>query len=250
MHVSDLHTPEIFFSIDAENISQVKNELDIAESFLDSLPSDFSGNVIYYLSMRYVDYCIEKMFCTLKNMGLTDNTLFVITADHGSSFGFRPVRTSLVNNEHDENYHIPCVIYGKNVLHNDDERFYTTKDIVKTILEYSNINNPVFTGKNILDLSHKNEYAITEYLGAGCPDISRRPLFFVIRDVNYCIGMKQYVTEEFSVDNIFCVYDRKNDVSENVNIKNSVDIIQLDFLINKLQLRFNEIQGDYYANKT
>ena len=62
--------------------------------------------------------------------------------------------------------------------------------------------------------------------------------------------MKQYVTEEFSVDNIFCVYDRKNDVSENVNIKNSVDIIQLDFLINKLQLRFNEIQGDYYANKT
>lgn len=250
MHISDLHTPEVFFSIDSEDIIEVKKELNVLNEFIDSLPIDFSGNIMYWLSMRYVDYCIEKMFKWFHKNGQMSSTLFIITADHGSSFGFRPVRTSLVNNEHDENYHIPCVFLGNKVKSSEDKRYYTTKDIAKTILEYSGIHNSEFTGKDILNCSEDSQYAISEYLGAGCPDIARKPINFVIRDNNYCVGLKQIISKNFSVDNIYCVYDRNNDPEEKVNLISSVNFIKIKYLIDKLELRFNQIQGEYYESPT
>lgn len=249
MHVSDLHTPEIFFSIDSDNWNEVNAELKIINEYLDSLPSDFSGNVIYWLSMRYVDWCIEKMFHWFKEEGLIDSTVFVITADHGSSFGFRPVRTTLVNNEHDENYHIPCVIVGKEIMAQEDDRYFTTKDICKTILNVNNIDDSVFTGRNMLSKEGECGYAITEYLGGGCPDISRRVIIFIIRDDVYSIEIKQPVTEEFSVKNIISVYDRKVDYMEKENIINAIDFNKIEYLINKVKNRFFQIQQEYISKQ-
>ena len=249
MHVSDLHTPEIFFSIDSQSLTEVENELKTAEDYLSSLPDDFSGNVMYYLSMRYVDSCVEKMFRWFKEKGMLQSTLFVITADHGSSFGFRPVRPTLVNNEHDENYHIPCIFFGEGAPCGDREGYYTTKDIAKTVLEYGGIKDGECTGNNIFDDRYVGTYAITEYLGGGCPDMKRKPILFVVRDDYYSIGLRQYVDEEFSSDNIFCVYDRKNDSGEIKNLVHSVAMDDIRYLVEKAEARFKQIKGDYYENK-
>lgn len=243
MHVSDLHTPEVFFSIDSDNVDEVRKEFSVINEFLDSLPCDFDGNVMYWLSMRYVDMCMEKVFEEFRERDMWNDTLFVITADHGSSFGFRPIRTSLVNNEHDENYHIPCLFFGQGVESKYDDRFFTTKDICKTILEFCGITDETFSGHSVFDMNYKSDYAITEYLGAGCPDIARRPIVFIIRNKKYAVCMKQKISEEFSVENIYRVYDRQNDPSENTNIKDTVKIDEIKCLIDQLERRFLQIKG-------
>lgn len=43
---------------------------------------------LYDCEIRYVDYCIRKLFKTLSKNGIEkDNTLFVLTSDHGEEFG-------------------------------------------------------------------------------------------------------------------------------------------------------------------
>lgn len=244
MHVSDLHTPEIFFSIDTGDIDRVRSELRVMNEYLDSLPDDFCGNVVYYLSMRYVDLCIEKMYKRLETSGLLDDTLFVVTADHGSSYGFDPIRESVVNNEHEENYHIPCVFVGNGLPPLSDDNYYTTKDIVKTIACYCGADDDLFTGVDILGGRAESRYAIVEYLGGGCPDISRRSVILVVRDERWCVGFSAPIDAEFSADGIFCVYDRARDRHETVNLVKTVHHEDIKHLTAVLEERFAEIKKE------
>lgn len=114
--------------------------------------------------------------------------------------------------------------------------------------EYGDVHRSGFTGRNILDNDYESDYAITEYLGAGCPDINEKPIEFIIRDKYFSLGIRQKINEKFSAKNLFCVYNRKEDMQEIVNIKDSVNLGDIKYLIDKIELRFNEIQGEYYAN--
>jgi hypothetical protein len=245
MHISDLHTPEIFFSIDSNNLDEVRAEINTMEEYMNSLPSDFNGNIMYFLSMRYVDLCIEKIYKWFDESGLLNSMMFVVTADHGSSFGLYPLRTTLVNNEHDENYHIPCIFSSKEIVYAMDENYYTTKDIVKTLLKYAKIDNKNYTGVDILNNKTKSSYSISEYLGSGCPDIVRKQIILVIRDKKYCVGIKQKINEPFLQDNIFCVYDKLKDKLECENIVDKIEFDKIDYLIEILKIRIKSIKESY-----
>lgn len=244
MHVSDLHTPEIFFSIDSADADLVREELKAAESYLDSLPESFSGNVVYYLSMHYVDRCIEKIYNTLKADGALENTLFIVTADHGSSFAFDPIRDSVVNNEHEENYHIPCVLCAADVQAREDACFRTTKDIVKTIVRYCGADDAAFTGADILAGEKCGDVSITEYLGGGCPDISRRDVVLIARNASYVVGYSAPISSEFSAARIFCVYDRTRDPKEEHDLAGKTGECEIRELAAALEKRFNEIKKE------
>ncbi|MCM1367597.1 MAG: sulfatase-like hydrolase/transferase [Roseburia sp.] len=246
MHVSDLHTPEIFFSIDSTDVELVREELRAAESYLDSLPDDFTGNAVYYLSMYYVDGCIKKIYERLAADGTLDRTLFIVTADHGSSFAFDPVRDSVVNNEHEENYHIPCVLVGDGASPRADGRYRTTKDIVKTVACYCGADSDGFTGADILTGGASESYgvAITEYLGGGCPDISRRDLVLIARNDDYVVGFSAPISAEFSEAGIFCVYDRARDPKERKNLVGKTELERVGALIAALEKRFNEVKKE------
>ncbi len=244
MHISDLHTPEIFFSIDSGCLEAVEAELQVMNDYLDSLPADFRGNVVYNLSMRYVDLCVEKMYRWMEEKGLLENTVFMLTADHGSSFRYHPIRQSIVNNDYVENYHIPFLVHWQGQIPpKEDDRFYTTKDISKTIVALAEADDPVFTGTDVL--TGGGDYAITEYLGSGCPDLARRPLWLVIRDKRYTVAIRQKISEPFTQENILSVYDRQADPMEQRNLLGSVSYDEISQLHQALQQRFAGIQEQY-----
>ena len=242
MHVSDLHTPEIFFSIDSQDKGLINAELDEATAYLQGLPKDFQGNVGYNLSLHYVDGCIKRIYEWLEKTGKFEDTLFVISADHGSSFRYAPLRDSLVNNRHEENYHIPCIFYGQGIQPTENANYYTTKDIVKTMLVASGAPSADFQGADILSGTPQS-YAITEYLGGGCPDIFRKPLLLTVRNEGYCVGISRKLSEDFSREQIVCVYDRKNDPLERRNIVGETEFEKIELLVAVANARFDQIKA-------
>lgn len=247
MHVSDLHTPEIFFSIDSQDKSLIKSELDEAERYLDGLPKNFAGNITYNLSMHYVDRCVKQIYEWFEKTGKFENTLFVVSADHGSSFRYAPLRDSLVNNRHEENYHIPCLFYGAGITPAENGNYYTTKDIVKTMLVTAGADSADFQGTDILS-GNKQRYSITEYLGGGCPDIFRKSLLLTIRNDEYCVGLCRKLTEPFAREQIVCVYDRKNDPFELRNIVGETEFTKIEDLVGVVNARFDRIKEQTKKN--
>ena len=247
MHVSDLHIPEIFFSIDSESIEELDEELRIMSDYLDSLPEKFEGNVIYNLSMRYVDLCLEKIYDKLQKMNLLEDTLVIITADHGSSFRYNPIRESVVNNNYIENYSIPCLIYNEaEISPHKDVNYYTTKDLIKTIARVADVDADDFTGISMLEESDRKDFAIVEYLGGGCPDINRRPLWMIIRNDRWTVGIRQRVDAPFDESNIVCIYDRISDPKEKNNLCGKISVKEIEYLHNALKNRFERICEQNY----
>ncbi|MEG1996763.1 MAG: hypothetical protein RR036_04555, partial [Oscillospiraceae bacterium] len=87
------------------------------------------------------------------------------------------------------------------------------------------------------------------YMGAGCPDVRRRPLQFAARNDNYSIIVSVNLKEEFSLDNVVAVFDLNNDPGELKNkrkqlIKNA-DVIKL---IDAIKNRHKQLQQEY-SNK-
>jgi arylsulfatase A-like enzyme len=167
--------------------------------------------------------------------------VFVISADHGSSFRYAPLRDSLVNNRYEENYHIPCLIYGNGIQPKENANYYTTKDIVKTMLVSAGVASEKFHGADILS-GQRQDYAITEYLGGGCPDIFRKPLLLTVRNDEYCVGISRKLSEDFSKSQIVCVYDRQNDPSELHNIVAETGFEKIETLVAVVNARFDEIK--------
>jgi len=67
--------------------------------------------LLYDNTLRYVDHAIEKFYATLKDMGLLDSTILIITADHGEEFWEHAALEA-------ENFYDPRGAYGVGHGHN------------------------------------------------------------------------------------------------------------------------------------
>lgn len=222
MHVSDLHTPMTFLTYDSNDAGFVEADMLAARELVDSI-DEFDGDVLYDLSMRYVDRCMELMYGVLVERYGVDNIVFAVTSDHGSSFKFSPIRPEVVNNCHEENYHIPFVIKGpaEVIAPCVDERYYTTKDISKTLAWLCGSDFKFSTGVSVFDESAERSMAISEYLGGGCPDIKRKPIQFVARDDRWAVHVEQFLSGDFENGNLRAIYDRVEDPLETKNLVNN-----------------------------
>ena len=111
--MDDAHYPESFFSTNYIDLNLLDKEFNHIKEYIKNLPSKFRGSLTSDLSLLYVDSCIEYLFKELNDRKLLDNTAIVITADHGFSYDYNPIRENYVNNVHVENYNTPFIIYDK-----------------------------------------------------------------------------------------------------------------------------------------
>lgn len=102
----------------------------------------------YYAHISALDHCIGQIDQTIKKLGLMDNTIIVITSDHGDSV------MSHCNAEngnickqrpYDESIKVPFLLRYPNLLSNKDKNVlipFSTPDIMPTLLELSGIPIP------------------------------------------------------------------------------------------------------------
>lgn len=246
VHIEEPHYYNTFFSYDCEDIDKIVGEFDYADEYLRSVKkTGYSGFAYYDLSLRYVDLQIKKLFDKLKANGALENTIVVLTSDHGSSYTGRFIRPRSVINFHKENYHIPFIIYGDSISGKTVDKLSSNLDIIPTLLKFLNLSSPTdLSGKDILS-TEARDHILIEFMGAGCPDIHLKPAWIAAKS-NYCqVSYIGSVLKEFKCDNIDAVYDLKEDPDQYNNLKGRNTGIEAERLIGCIKARLEQLRKEY-----
>lgn len=243
--VEEPHNNIAFFSYDTQDKAVIDEEMAILQQYVDELGTNFKGNLLYLLSLRYSDYQLQKCCEELKRMGLWDSTTILVVADHGSSYTFNPIHNRRVNCFDDECYHIPMLIHhpgGKGV---EITSYQYSKDVLPTLMDVIGLEPcNVFKGRSMLREEEPRKYVIGEYMGPGCPDMIKRKIWFSARDESFLVAYKVGVFEDFEEGELAEVYDLTKDPEGFYNINDKIDRNKIDYLLQPLKQRQMEIRED------
>lgn len=246
VHIDDAHFPENFFTYDTKDLKLIEEDFKRINTYLNNIPKGYKGSISYDLSLMYCDNIIKNIFKFLEKEKILNDTSIVITADHGFSYYFSPVREKYVISSYRENYNVPFIIWSKDIKNKMINNYCSTKDIPATLLDLVDIKIPkVFKGQSLLE-SKGQDYALLEYMGGGCPDIYRRPIILGVRTDNYDVVMEVYINKKFIDNEIKEVYNIRKDPFEYDNLfkqENIKEKIKKELQI--LENRYNEIISQY-----
>lgn len=244
LHFDDFHNPSVFFTYDSEDENVLRKEADDVLTYLQSLAKDYKGNVVTDLSLLYVDRQIEKFFAELEKRDLLTNTSILITADHGYPYNLFPIREDYGNAMYLENYHVPCIIVDEDHKKQICNTYQSTYDIPATLCHLADIKKPVeFIGNSVLEEHCGKDHVIFEYLGGGCPDLTRRPIHYGCFNDDMFIKVVVNIDDEITNEKIVKIYDLKRDPLEYKNLVHRLDKNddRVQFLLSKLKERHREI---------
>lgn len=246
-HPEELHNRVNYFSFDINDEELLDHEFKLFDDYIGSLQPLYKGNILYDCSLIYVDDCLRELYDFLKAEGILNNSIIVICADHGSSYSCETIRDNVSNNCHTENYHIPLIIYdGSSQEGFENNKYHTSKDILATIYSKCGIEKPsAVTGEPITKESG-SDFAISEYMGGGCPDFRERPILFIGRDSYYLVYYSVSAFEDFRKGQLLEVYNLRKDPQELDNIKDSVDKSQILEILEGMKKRHDSIANSYF----
>jgi len=173
-----------------------------------------SGEINYIMAVydggiNYVDDQLGKIFEKLNQLGIYENTIIIITADHGQGFkehgslkhGYKP---------YIELVHVPLIMRGPGIPRNRTyENWVQHIDIAPTILEILNIpQRKEMQGRSILSLMNNCE--IEEYFSTYSWGLEGSQGPVSLRTKKWTYIMKHNKPDE--------LYDRINDPKEQNNV--------------------------------
>ena len=244
-HLGEPHNNIAFFSYDRQEKEVIDEEFEVILDYVKSVGTDFTGSLVYLLSLRYSDYQIEKFCKQLKEIGLWDTTSILFVSDHGSSYTYYPIHNRRVNNFDDECYHVPMLIRHPNFNPIEINTYQYSKDVLPTFLDILGIPlSDDFKGTSMLKEKEPRKYIVSEFMGPGCPDMTRRAIWFSARDEKYIVGYKVGVFDEFEKGELAEVYDLTNDPNAYLNISDSIDQRAIQYLLDGIKKRHSEIKED------
>lgn len=251
LHTEEPHNNITYFSYDINNQKLIDEEFAYMEPLLDECGKDFKGNLLYLLSLRYVDLCLKRLIDKLKELNLLGNTTIALIADHGTSYFYDPVRDTVVNNFHNENYKTPLVVWNynnKQLKAGTYKGLYSAEDVQKTICKAADLKTmpSQYKGYVVPELSHGRDFVITEYMGPGCPDMLSREVWMTGRNKKYCIAYKNHILEPFNEYTPVEIYDLEKDPKEMHNLAKKLSVKEEEILklAKAVHNRFDEIKKE------
>jgi len=181
-----------------------KNSIKLQENDLNYIIS------LYDNGIAYMDKCIGDLFTMLHNMDLFDNSLIIITADHGEEFQEHGYMLHGNTYYYEEIVHVPLIAKfpkanskGEKIINDLVESI----DIMPTIIDLLSIKKPLMQGKSLIGLIDGNEEGKEYVFGFGC--VGR--LF--IRS-----GRWKMLNDSGLKEDRFKLFDLHNDPMERVNL--------------------------------
>lgn len=236
-HIMDNHSPFNFFTNEQDNI---ENELNLFNLTLKNNSNNL--NRFYRASKAYVDENIKEFITRLSKENLLNDSIIIITGDHGSSYMNKIHRTEICSTFYDENYKVPFIVYNPNIKGKLIGNYGISKDFIPTILDLLD-NKKEFNIDGISLFKESREFIIFEYNGAGCPDNVIKDKLFCIRGKKYKISYKLSVNNKYNEGEILSIFDLKNDPLELEDKKELLkDEVDVKILLNHLYQRIEEIK--------
>lgn len=157
-------------------------------------------------AVRYTDYALQQFFETAKKMDWYENTLFVVTADHIGKRAIKKYGTIAGM------YQIPLFFFKPNSdLKGKNSRIIQQTDVLPTVLDYLNFDQPFFsTGESALDsLADRNAYMYSNQIYQILNDS-----LILSFNQKETFGVYNYKKDVFLQENIFNKNDSVNKLLE------------------------------------
>ncbi|MFB0562462.1 MAG: sulfatase [Candidatus Lokiarchaeia archaeon] len=206
---SDLYTKEHYERIKTSKGIRLK-KLNASKLTLEEIDYIIA---VYDAGINYVDEQLGKIFEKLDQLSIDDNTIIILTADHGEAFGEHGT-LSHGHKPYIEEVHVPLIMKGPRIPTNIIyENYVQHIDIVPTILEILNIRQrKKMQGRSLLALMKnceiKGDFKTYSFGQAGKKPQIRFSMSLRTKEWTYIMNQRR--PDE--------LYDRINDPKEQNNI--------------------------------
>ena len=223
MHIMDLH--------DARSASRLSHLLGRYKFFIPWLIERIKGRTrhrfIYVSSLMYIDKCLNTLLKRLRKENILEETLLLITADHGSDYAESPrKKVHIGQRNHYEYVDIPLILSKKNnkrIVRN----ICDSMDVTATFLDLLAVPlDKSYKGQSIFNKG-KN-FVISESAGSGNADLIRKDLFFTITNKDYKL-MLVLEKKSLKVKKLFNILQDPKELKnlylskDNSSYKNTID---------------------------
>ncbi len=181
---------------------------------------------IYYGCVTMVDDQIGRILAALDESGKTDNTIIVFLSDHGDMAGRHGMVWKSTVAFYDEVTQVPLIIrYPRAVKPGRTDEVVSLVDVMPTILEFTHHQIPGdIQGKSLVPLmegkkTDRSGYVFSERVPWS--DEHKRIVTLEAKG-SFMVRSKEYKYCRFA-DGRECLYDLKNDPSENKNLAQAPD---------------------------
>ena len=163
----------------------------------------------YYANVSYFDSKVGALVQTVAEMGQADNTLIIVTADHGDMLGERGLWYKM--SMYDRSVRVPLIMAGPGVAQGTTARPVSLLDVMPTLLDYAGGDTPPhLEGRSLRPLAEGRggggpDHVLIEY----CAEMTAHPVLAIRK------GAYKYVTCTGDPDQLF---DLTADPEELVNL--------------------------------
>ena len=137
----------------------------------------------YLANVSYFDSKVGEIVRTLEEAGEIDNTVVIVTADHGDMLGERGLWYKMNFFEHSAR--VPLVMAGPGVVHGTAPNACSLIDVLPTLIEIAGgddttLGEPV-DGRSLMPLARGETDPVDEAIGEYCAEMTPYPVFMIRR---------------------------------------------------------------------
>ena len=177
-------------------------------------------SAMYDAAVLYVDEQIERIYQALEDRGLAENTIIVITGDHGEELGEHgDISHHFRMYEH--NIRVPMVFHIPGSVRRDVDTLTSTLDLAPTIAALAGADTPAaWRGRSVIsEALPQRTHVIAEAFHSGNCLFENRPPYIAVRTLKYKYLWKEFLdpTDRFSPAGLE-LFDIEADPMEKANI--------------------------------
>lgn len=177
-------------------------------------------SALYDAAIRYVDEQVGRILAALERLGILDETLIVITSDHGEELGEHG-DISHHFRLYDHNLRVPMIFKGPDVEGRRNASLTSLLDLVPSIAHFADIPaDPAWEGMAVSDpaVAERSHVMAESFHGGSCLFEHRTP-YIAVRTHRYKYLWKEYrdPLDTFSAEGLE-LFDHREDPLEQNNL--------------------------------
>lgn len=140
----------------------------------------------YYANVSYFDSKIGELVRTIEEIGELDNTIFIITADHGDMLGERGLWYKMNFFEHSGR--VPLIMAGPGIANGTQDTPCSLVDILPTMVDIAastGTPKPVYgqpiDGRSLMGMARTGEGDGGDAIGEYCAEMTGHPVYMIRR---------------------------------------------------------------------
>ncbi|MFH5798940.1 sulfatase [Haladaptatus sp. CMAA 1911] len=191
------------------------------------------SKIAYDGALAWVDEQIGRMYDTLEKEGIADETMLIITADHGHNFGEHNIFSDNCS-LYDTSIHIPLIIDDPTQPGKRIDRLVQHTDLLPTVLDFADIEIPDDIRGGSLPETER-EYVFSEAIEHRMRTIRTKEWKLIVPEKT------EYLQQQYWYDGngVVELYDIQNDPDESRNVASeNRDVVRI--LTRKLEEELNE----------